>query len=187
MVKNYGGNHHLPFATDHRHNNIIDHGVMPPLTTTRTLLELRVGSAHTIEVLLQIRLQDIVWWNSNLHDHECQLYKLIGRRVLPTDDACRAVIEADRAKVREAKDDKGGLKKSVAGKDTNKGSKRRGVGKTKKGVDDNPKQKRRKNAKDGKNDSEDAKLKLMRATTGTWMMGKSIQICKNVWTTSFCI
>jgi hypothetical protein len=170
----------LPFATDHRHNNIIDHGVMPPLTTTRTLLELRVGSAHTIEVLLQIRLQDIVWWNSNLHDHECQLYKLIGRRVLPTDDACRAVIEADRAKVREAKDDKGGLKKSEARKNTNKGSKRRGVGKTKKGVDENPKQKRR------KNDSEDAKLKLLRATTGTWMMGKSIQICKNVRTTAFC-
>ncbi len=145
---------------------------MPPLVTTRTLFELRVGSAHTIEVLLQIRLQDIVWWNSNLRDHECQLYKLIGRRVLPCDDVCRAEIEAERA----AKEAKAGLKKTAVDKDTHNGRKRRGVGK-KKGADDTAKQKQKKSARDGKNDVQDTKMKLLRATTGTWIMGKSIQMC----------
>lgn len=159
-----------------------DHGAMAPLSTTRTLFELRVGSAHTIEVLLQIRLQDINWWNSNLHEHECQLYKLIGRRVLPCDDACRTEIEADRARMREAKEGQGGLKKTTD-KETNNGRKRRGAGK-KKGADEPTKQKRRKNAIDAKNDNEEAKLKLLRATTGTWLMGKSIQICMSMQTTT---
>ena len=38
---------------------------------------------HTLEVLLQIRSSDLEWWNSNLRDHERQLYKLIERRILP--------------------------------------------------------------------------------------------------------
>ena len=69
---------------------------MPPLTSTRTLFELRVGSIHTIEVLLQIRSSDINWWNSNYIQHECELYKLIGRRILPKE--CRDEIETDRAR-----------------------------------------------------------------------------------------
>ena len=142
---------------------------MPPLATTRTLFELRVGSAHTIEVLLQIRLKDIAWWNSNLRDHECQLYKLIGRRVLPCDDVCRTEIEAERAA-------KAGSKTAAVVNDMHNGRKRRGAGK-KKGEDDTAKQKRKKGTKDGKNDVEDTKMKLLRATTGTWIMGKSIQIC----------
>ena len=66
---------------------------MAPITTTRTLFELRVGSFHTIEVLLQIRLSDISWWNSDLYNHERELYKLLGRRVLPVE--CREEIEED--------------------------------------------------------------------------------------------
>lgn len=151
---------------------------MAPLSTTRTLFELRVGSAHTLEVLLQIRLQDISWWNDNLHDHECQLYKLIGRRVLPNDDACRTEIEADRARAREANESQGGLKKAAQSKTSNTGRKRRGTEKKNGGVGDSTTQKRRKNAKDGKNEAEETKLKLLRDTSGTWMMGKSIQICK---------
>jgi hypothetical protein len=77
---------------------------MPPLTSTRTLIELRVGSIHTIEVLLQIRLSDIHWWNSNYTENECELYKLIGRRILPKE--CRHEIEVDRARVREAAEQK---------------------------------------------------------------------------------
>jgi hypothetical protein len=77
---------------------------MPPLTSTRTLIELRVGSIHTIEVLLQIRLSDIHWWNSNYAEYECELYKLIGRRILPKE--CRHEIEVDRARVREAAEQK---------------------------------------------------------------------------------
>lgn len=77
---------------------------MPPLTSSRTLFELRVGSIHTIEVLLQIRLSDINWWNSNYSKHECELYKLIGRRILPKE--CRDEIETDRARVREAVEQK---------------------------------------------------------------------------------
>ena len=165
-------------------NGTTINGAMAPLSTTRTLFELRVGSAHTIEVLLQIRLQDINWWNSNLHEHECQLYKLIGRRALPCDDACRTEIEADRARIREAKEGQSGMKKTTD-QETSNGRKRRGAGK-KKGADEPTKQKRRKNAKDAnaKNDNEEAKLKLLRATTGTWLMGKSIQICMSMQTTT---
>ncbi|KAL7517572.1 hypothetical protein ACHAWX_002491 [Stephanocyclus meneghinianus] len=57
---------------------------MTPMST-RTLFDVRVGSMHTLEVLLQIRSSDLEWWNSNLRDHERQLYKLIGRRILPVE------------------------------------------------------------------------------------------------------
>jgi hypothetical protein len=164
---------------------------MAPLTTTRTLVELRVGSTHTIEVLLQIRLADINWWNSDLLNHERQLYKLIGRRVLPNE--CCEEIEADRARAREAADNAKG-KKGVIGEanltkraaekqKTAAGGRKRGgttketkSSKTKKGTDE-------KNSKDcnGKNAADpefkEKKLKLLREK-GTWIMGKSIQICK---------
>lgn len=64
---------------------------MAPLTTTRKLLEVRVGSMHTLEVLLQIRQGDISWWNSDVYNHERELYKLIGRRIVP--DECRDEIK----------------------------------------------------------------------------------------------
>jgi len=88
---------------------------MAPLTTTRTLFELRVGSTHTIEVLLQVRLEDLPWWNSDLRSHERQLYKLIGRQVLRME--CRKEIEEYRAKIRERDD----AEKNIA-KKTNKKS-----------------------------------------------------------------
>ncbi|KAL7473690.1 hypothetical protein ACHAXS_014164 [Conticribra weissflogii] len=72
---------------------------MPPIQTTRTLLELRVGSSHTIEALVQLRHEDIPWWNSNLALHERELYKLIGRRVIPSE--CREEIETFRQRLRE--------------------------------------------------------------------------------------
>lgn len=166
---------------------------MAPLTTTRALFELRVGSSHTIEVLLQIRLSDIHWWNSELYNHERQLYKLIGRRVLPTE--CKEEIEADRAKIRDvadyAKKKKGevvigeaNLKKK-AGKEKGTGRKRGGK-KAKKETKASKKQKvADKDAKDvdGNNAASDSKekgLKLLR-DPGKWIMGRSIQICK------FCI
>ena len=172
---------------------------MAPLTTTRTLFELRVGSTHTIEVLLQIRLADISWWNSDLRNHERQLYKLIGRRVLP--EECREEIEADRARAREA--DNAKRKKMERGGGDGEGKigeanlanraaenqksalsrrKRRGTtkeaksSKKKKGTDE-------KNSKDGNgnnglaSESKEKKIKLLREA-GTWVMGTSIQICK---------
>ncbi|KAL7531425.1 hypothetical protein ACHAWF_003765 [Thalassiosira exigua] len=165
---------------------------MAPLTTTRTLFELRAGSIHTIEVLLQIRLSDISWWNSDLSSHERELYRLIGRRILPVE--CRAVIEADRAKVRDAAKLKTTEKKKgeivigeanlkKLGKEKGTGGRKRGAGKkAKKGVKTSKKQKTSdKNAANGVGDnvaseSKEKKLKLLREP-GKWIMGKSIQLC----------
>jgi hypothetical protein len=165
---------------------------MAPLTTTRTLFELRVGSTHTIEVLLQIRLADISWWNSDLYNHERQLYKLIGRRVLP--DECREEIEADRARAREAVDhakrkkrERGGgggegmigeanSKKRAAENQKSAANRRKRGGTSKE-------KSSKKNSKDGNgnnalaSESKEKKLKFFRGA-GTWVMGSSIQLCK---------
>ncbi|KAL7524419.1 hypothetical protein ACHAXR_000566, partial [Thalassiosira sp. AJA248-18] len=163
--------------------------LMAPLTTTRTIFELRVGSTHTIEVLLQIRRSDIAWWNANLEIHERQLYKLIGRRVLPAE--CREEIEADRAKIRDAanntKQKKGevvigeaNLKKDAEQEKST--GRKRGAGKKAKKEKSSKKQKLSdKNAKDANNKSntsepKEKKLKLLRES-GKWIMGKSIQLC----------
>ena len=53
-------------------------------------------------MLLQLRQADILWWNSNLSEHEHQLHKLIGRRILPFE--CRDEIEAYRAKILDRED-----------------------------------------------------------------------------------
>lgn len=158
---------------------------MAPLSTTRTIFELRVGSTHTIEVLLQIRLSDIAWWNSNLRDHERQLHKLIGRRVLPSE--CRTEIEADLAKMQGAHANNDTKKKrgkvvigeanlkKKANKDNGKGKKR---GKAKKETKASKKQKlaEKKAMEANDTESKEKKLKLLREP-GKWVMGKSIQIC----------
>ncbi len=173
---------------------------MAPLTTTRTLLELRIGSNLTIEVLLQIRLADLDWWNSDLDNHERQLHKLIGRRVLP--DECREEIEADRARAREAADNAKRKKierdgsgsdralgevtssKRVAENQKSSTGRRKRGGTTKEG-----KTSRKKKGTDEKNvvdgdghnslalESKEKKRQLL-MERGTWIMGTSIQICK---------
>ena len=172
---------------------------MAPLTTTRTLFELRIGSNLTREILLQIRLADLDWWNSDLDDHERQLHKLIGRRVLP--DECPEEIEADRARAREAADtakrkkmerDGGGSEralgeatsKRVAENQKSSTWRRKRGGTTKEG-----KSSRKKKGTDEENvvdgdghnllvlQSKEKKRKLL-METGTWIMGTSIQICK---------
>ena len=170
---------------------------MAPLTTTRTLLELRVGSIHTIEILLQIRLSDIAWWNSDLYNCERQLYKLIGRRVLPTE--CHEEIEADRARFRERTQDtvangsannetKNKTGKAVIGEanlkkkkreEKEKGGKKRGAAAGKKGKKETKKssKKQKVSDKDANESDSKGKLKLLREP-GKWIMGKSIQICK---------
>ena len=160
---------------------------MAPLTTTRTLFELRVGSFHTIEVLLQIRPSDISWWNSDLSNNERQLYKLLGRRVLP--EACSTEIEAYRTKRKERdnaannneKKKKGevvigeaNLKKKKATEKGKATGKKRG-GK-KKETKASKKQKLSDKSKDA--DSKDKKLPKLLREPGKWVMGKSIQICK---------
>ena len=164
---------------------------MAPLTTTRILFELRVGSFHTIEVLLQIRPSDIAWWNSDLHNNERQLYKLLGRRVLPKE--CATEIEAYRTKRKErdnAANNNNTDKKKKKGevvigeanlnkkKATEKGKtagKKRGGSKKKK-TKASKKQKLSDKSKDA--DSKDKKLPKLLREPGKWVMGKSIQICK---------
>jgi len=161
---------------------------MAPLTTTRTLFELRVGSFHTIEVLLQIRPSDISWWNSDLSNHERQLYKLLGRRILPSE--CAVEIEAYRTKRKERdnaanntdKKKKGevvigeaNLKKKKATEKGKTTGKKRG-GSKKKETKASKKQKLSDKSKDA--DSKDKKLPKLLREPGKWVMGKSIQICK---------
>ncbi|KAL3791258.1 hypothetical protein HJC23_000875 [Cyclotella cryptica] len=82
-----------------------------PRITTRTLFDVRVGSMHTLEVLLQIRSSDLEWWNSNLRDHERQLYKLIGRRILPLELKHEIQTDLEREQKNEAFDSKTARKK----------------------------------------------------------------------------
>jgi hypothetical protein len=161
---------------------------MAPLNTTRTLFEVRVGAYHTIEVLLQIRQSDISWWNSDLRNHERQLHKLLGCRVLPVE--CRGEIEEfhSKRKMREERRagtneaQKDGKKKVVVGEDhlKKKASRKRGKkgdaksqkkqktadNKTAKGADDASKEKRSKPFQD----------------PGTWVLasGYTIQLCYRV-------
>ena len=167
---------------------------MAPITTTRTLFELRVGSFHTIEVLLQIRLSDISWWNSDLYNHERELYKLLGRRVLPVE--CREEIEEDCRKRAKRQDNmannekkkegevvigEANLKKRAAAeKAKSTDTKKRGGKKGKKETKSSKKQKvsdKNSNAKNDNTESKEKKLPKLLREPGTWIMGSSIQIC----------
>lgn len=148
---------------------------MAPLTSTRSLFELRVGSSHTIEILLQIRLADLPWWNSNLKDHERELYKLIGRRVLP--EECRDEIEADRAR-REVDKHFNKNKAVVVGEANLKKKAKKAVkGKGKRG---NVSMKETKTKKQKLSDKEaiaENDKNAEKTKSVSWVMGKSIQIC----------
>lgn len=50
---------------------------------SRTLLELRVGKTHTIDLLIYLRLRDMGWWYGNISYHQSQLINIIETRVLP--------------------------------------------------------------------------------------------------------
>lgn len=163
---------------------------MAPLTTTRTLFEVRVGAFHTIEVLLQIRQSDVSWWNSDLRCHERQLHKLLGLFVLPVEcseeieefHSKRKMKEERKAGIYEAQ--KAGKKKVNIGEDNlkKKASRKRGIerkgdaksqkkqntadNKSAKGADDSSKEKRSKPFQD----------------PGTWVIapGYTIQLCYRV-------
>ena len=49
----------------------------------RTFLELRVGSNHSVEVILYLRQADIDWYNSNSEEHTEELYGLMTDSVIP--------------------------------------------------------------------------------------------------------
>ena len=151
---------------------------------------------HTLEVLLQIRSSDLTWWNSNPH-HEKQLYKLIGRRILPVElkDEIQADMERDRriktvsgevVKKKKVVIGEVNLKKMADSKTkapTATGKKRgkqstKDKGKAKKAKTEQTKSKQQSSAAVGKEDTEakDKRPKLLRET-GHWLMGKSIQAC----------
>ena len=133
-----------------------------------------------------------------MYNCERQLYKLIGRRVLPTE--CREEIEADRARFRERTQDtvangstnnetKNKKGKVVIGEanlkkkkkeEKEKGGKKRGAAAAgKKGKKETKKSSRKQKVsdKDANESDSKGKLKLLREP-GKWIMGKSIQICK---------
>eukprot|EP00985_Skeletonema_marinoi_P005280 scaffold2279_cov133-Skeletonema_marinoi.AAC.9 len=170
---------------------------MAPLNTTRTLFEVRVGAYHTIEVLLQIRQSDISWWNSDLRNHERQLHKLLGRRVLPVE--CREEIEEFHSKRRSREERKAGFseaqkdgkKKVVVGEaNLKKKASRNKRGNTstkdKKKKGDAKSQKKQKTADNKKAKGADDVTKEKRSKPfqdpGTWIIasGYTIQLCYNV-------
>mmetsp|Transcript_24219 Transcript_24219/g.37980 ORF Transcript_24219/g.37980 Transcript_24219/m.37980 type:complete len:276 (-) Transcript_24219:86-913(-) len=165
---------------------------MAPLNTTRTLFEVRVGAYHTVEVLLQIRQSDITWWNSDLRNHERQLHKLLGRRVLPVE--CREEIEEFHSKRKMWEERKAGFseaqkhgkKKVVVGEDNLKKkasrNKRGNTSKDKKKGDAKSKKKQKtaesKTAK-GADDATKEKRSKPFQDPGKWMIqsGYTIQLC----------
>jgi len=171
---------------------------MAPLNTTRTLFEVRVGAYHTIEILLQIRQADIAWWNSDLRNHERQLHKLLGRRVLPVE--CREEIEEfhSKRKLREERKagftetHKDGKKKVVVGEVNLKKKKARSnkrdnaSTKDKKKKGDAKSQKKQKTvdskATKGSDDAAKEKRSKQFQDPGTWIVasGYTIQLCYSV-------
>mmetsp|Transcript_17794 Transcript_17794/g.26551 ORF Transcript_17794/g.26551 Transcript_17794/m.26551 type:complete len:278 (-) Transcript_17794:76-909(-) len=170
---------------------------MAPLNTTRTLFEVRVGAYHTIEVLLQIRQSDISWWNSDLKNHERQLHKLLGRRVLPVE--CREEIEEFHSKRRIREERKAGFseaqkdgkKKVVVGeanlkKKASRNKRGNASTKDKKKKGDAKSQKKQKTADNKKAKGADDVTKEKRSKPfqdpGTWIIapGYTIQLCYNV-------
>jgi hypothetical protein len=162
---------------------------MPPILTTRSRFDVRVGSIHTLEVLLQIRSSDLTWWNSNLRDHERQLYKLIGRRILPAE--LKDEIQSDLDRELRFKNVNGGeisTKKGVVVGEVNlkkmadnktKAGKKRGKQATK----DTSKTKKAKSVAtetsktSAAKDIIDTKRPKLLRETGKWVMGESIQAC----------
>jgi len=171
---------------------------MAPLNTTRTLFEVRVGAYHTIEVLLQIRQSDISWWNSDLRNHERQLHKLLGRRVLPVE--CRDEIEEFHSKRRIREERKAGFseakkgdgkKKVIVGeanlkKKASRNKRGSASTKDKKKKGDAKSQKKQKTADNKKAKSADDVTKEKRSKPfqdpGSWIIasGYTIQLCYNV-------
>lgn len=152
---------------------------------------------HTLEVLLQIRSSDLRWWSSNLRDHEKQLFKLIGRRILPTE--LKEEIQGDMERDQKIKTISGeivkkkgvligekNLKKIADNKATSTtatGKKRgkqltKNKGNPKKAKTDQIKTEQQTAVVAGKEETEqkDKRPKLLRET-GKWIMGKSIQLC----------
>ena len=166
---------------------------MAPINTTRTLFEVRVGAYHTIEVLLQMRHADLSWWNGDLRNHERQLHKLLGRRILPVE--CRGEIEEFHTKRKrreerkeanntnnEAATQKDGKKKKaavVAGEDNLK----KKATKSRKRGNNNASSKEKKKQKTSSKDSAEDTIKEKRSKLfndpGTWVLapGYTIQLC----------
>ena len=171
---------------------------MAPLNTTRTLFEVRVGAYHTIEVLLQIRQSDISWWNGDLQNHERQLHKLLGRRVLPVE--CREEIEEFHSKRRIREERKAGFseakkgdgkKKVIVGeanlkKKASRNKRGNASTKDKKKKGDAKSQKKQKTADNKKAKGADDVTKEKRSKPfqdpGTWIIasGYTIQLCYDV-------
>jgi len=173
---------------------------MPPATTTtRSRFDVRVGSMHTLEVLLQIRSTDISWWETHRRENERELYKLIGRRILP--EELDVEIQSDLSKGgghSRLKTVSGevliGKNKVVVGEVNlkkmakNTGKNKRGNSTTKGGTMSKAKKAKTEHCKSSKqqststssankqdtNDVVDKRPKLLRET-GKWVMGKSIQ------------
>ena len=174
---------------------------MPPATTTtRSRFDVCVGSMHTLEVLLQIRSTDISWWETHRRENERELYKLIGRRILP--EELDVEIQSDLTREgghSRLKTVSGevlvGKKKVVVGEvnlkkmaKMNTGKNKRGnsttkgvtMSKAKKAKTEHSKSSKQQSSsssstnKQDSNDVVDKRPKLLRET-GKWVMGKSIQ------------
>lgn len=149
---------------------------------------------HTLEVILQIRSSDLYWWSSNLRDHEKQLYKLIGRRIIP--EEFKDEIQGDTQKDHRLKTISGEILKKkrvvvgevnlkkMADKTKPAPSKKRGKQtakekqiQSKKVQTDQPKSNQNISAASNEDtESKNKRPKLLRET-GKWVMGKSIQAC----------
>lgn len=148
---------------------------------------------HTLEVLLQLRSSDLTWWNSNNHQHQRQLYKLIGRRILPVELGDE--IQADPEREQRLKTVSGevvkrkgivigevNLKKMATNKIKSKpaNSKKRGNQPTKAAKSAAKKSQSVKQFPTKtdieESDAKDKRPKLLREA-GKWIMGESIQAC----------
>mmetsp|Transcript_19172 Transcript_19172/g.28711 ORF Transcript_19172/g.28711 Transcript_19172/m.28711 type:complete len:288 (+) Transcript_19172:105-968(+) len=63
---------------------------------TRNLLDLRVGSAHSIQVLFLLRTVDLSWFNDNSKEYIKQLIQILSKSILPVE--CKEEIENGNTK-----------------------------------------------------------------------------------------
>ena len=165
---------------------------------TRTLLELSVGNNSgrqlplSVEIIVHLRSADLKWWNDDLFDHENQLLKIIGRRILPLE--CRDEVEGTGSRIKSRRGGIRGscvvigeknLKRSVASSGGVSDRRHTGNGKRSKNASDKPKgeqavarNKEKKKSKGGK--GEGNANKAGQNCDKSYLFGETIQITYRV-------
>ena len=66
---------------------------------TRNEMELSVGTSHIVDVLLQLRQDDLKWFNDNVTTHEAELMEIVSTKILAVEETFRNEVLAAKKRV----------------------------------------------------------------------------------------